>query len=81
MLEQELNEYWKTVVNTIHDGIMVVDLRGVVVFINRAFETITGYSREEIIGKSCTLLDCDSCEIVREDRGTHWCRLFNPIVA
>ena len=25
MREQELNKYWKTVVNTIQDGIMIVD--------------------------------------------------------
>jgi PAS domain-containing protein len=45
MLEQELNSYWKTVVNTIQDGLMVVDRGGMIVSVNRALETITGYSR------------------------------------
>ncbi|RLC30048.1 MAG: sigma-54-dependent Fis family transcriptional regulator [Deltaproteobacteria bacterium] len=77
MFEQDLSEYWETLVNTIHDGIMVVDRRGLIVYVNRAFKQITGYSEDEIIGKPCTTLGCDSCDVIREERGEHWCRLFN----
>lgn len=57
MIGRELDGYWKTVVNTIHDGIMIVNTSGAIVSVNKAFEQITGYSREELIGEDCTILD------------------------
>ena len=41
MFEQELNKYWKTVVDTIQDGVMIVDTEGNITSVNRAFEIIT----------------------------------------
>ncbi len=77
MLDQELDRYWKTVVNTIRDGIMIVNTRGTLVSVNRAFEKITGYNREELIGETCMLLDCDTCESLQEHaKDGHWCELF-----
>jgi PAS domain S-box-containing protein len=76
MIGQELNAYWKTVVDTIHDGIMIVDTGGTIVSVNTAFESITGYSRDEIIGRSCTILHCNTCEAAREKADCHWCQLF-----
>ncbi|MFY9706452.1 MAG: sigma 54-interacting transcriptional regulator [Desulfobacterales bacterium] len=76
MIDQELNAYWKTVVDTIHDGIMIVDTGGTIVSVNTAFESITGYPRDEIIGRSCTILHCNTCEARREKTGCHWCQLF-----
>ena len=76
MFEQELNAYWKTVVDTIQDGVMIVDPGGTIVSVNKAFETITGYYIDEIIGKPCSTLNCNSCEIAREKNGCHWCALF-----
>jgi len=76
MLEQELNRYWKTVVNTIQDGVMIVDTEGTIVSANKALEKITGYPNEELIGKPCTILNCNICEIVRERKGEKWCSLF-----
>jgi two-component system response regulator HydG len=54
MLEQDLNSYRKTVVNTIQDGLMVVDRAGIIVSVNRALETITAYIRKDMIGTPCT---------------------------
>jgi two-component system response regulator HydG len=71
-----LNSYWESVVDTIQDGIMIVNPQGIVISINHAFEHITGYKQSEIIGKSCTTLDCASCEIVRQEDGCHWCVMF-----
>jgi len=76
MFEQALNEYWKTVVDTIQDGLMVVDKEGTIISVNKALETITGYGRKELIGKQCSVLRCDICEIAREKRGEDWCLLF-----
>ena len=76
MLEQELNAYWKTVVDTIQDGLMVLDKAGTIISVNKALETITGFSRNELIGKPCSVLTCDICEIARGKKGKDWCLLF-----
>jgi two-component system response regulator HydG len=76
MLQRELNSYWKTVVDTIQDGLMVVDRAGIIVSVNQAIQAITGYSSKELVGKPCTVLNCDICEVARDRRGEHWCALF-----
>jgi len=76
MFEQELNSYWKIVVDTIQDGVMIVDEGGTIVSANKALEKITGYSRDEMLGKPCTILNCDIHEIVLEKKGEFWCKLF-----
>ena len=76
MIEQELDRYWKTVVDTIQDGVMIVDDQGTIVSVNRAFEAITGYEQDELIGKNCSLLNCSSCEVARGKQSGHWCVLF-----
>ncbi len=76
MLEHELNRYWKTVVDTIHDGLMVVDKRGIIISVNKALLKITGYSKSEMVGKSCRMLRCDICEAAMEHCGNQWCVLF-----
>jgi two-component system, NtrC family, response regulator HydG len=76
MIGRELEGYWKTVVNTIRDGIMIVNTHGAIVSVNSAFEKITGYSRDEIIGKSCEILQCDICHESRLNGEDCWCVLF-----
>jgi two-component system response regulator HydG len=73
---QDINYYWKTVVDTIQDGVMIVSPEGTIISINRAFEEITGYSHAEIIGKSCATLDCNTCQIARSGDDCHWCVMF-----
>ena len=74
MIEQD--RYWKTVVNTIQDGLMIVDERGIIVSINDALEKMAGYSRAELIGKDCTVLNCDICPQIRKNQEDKWCNLF-----
>ena len=76
MLGSELDGYWKTVVNSIRDGIMIVNTQGAIVSVNSAFEQITGYSRDVIIGKSCDTLQCDACIVSRDQGDDSWCALF-----
>jgi two-component system response regulator HydG len=52
IFEQELNKYWKTVVDTIQDGVMIVGSKGTITSVNRAFETVTGYSNTEVLGET-----------------------------
>lgn len=76
MFEKELNNYWKTVVDTIQDGVMIVNTEGRIISINKAFETITGYDQEEVIGQPCSMLGCSACEQIREGGSCHWCIMF-----
>lgn len=77
MFEEDLDRYWKTVVSTIRDGIMIVDTMGTIVSVNKALETMTGYSREELVGQKCSVLNCSIFSLAREKSGGHWCVLFN----
>ncbi len=76
MFENELNSYWKKVVDTIQDGVMIVDTGGAIVSVNKALETITGFSKDEMLGKSCQILNCNIFEFAQRDKGDHWCILF-----
>ena len=76
MIEHELDRYWETVVSTMRDGIMIVDMAGSIVSVNKALETITGFSREELVGQKCSVLNCSIYDMAREQKGEHWCILF-----
>ncbi len=76
MFEKEINTYWKAVVDTIQDGVMIVDTDGTIITINNAFETITGYSRKELLGRSCSSLNCNTCRKIRRKTGGYYCALF-----
>jgi two-component system, NtrC family, response regulator HydG len=76
MTGRELDGYWKTVVNTLRDGIMIVNTRGAIVSVNKAFEQITGYARDELIGRTCEILHCEACrEAIARGEG-QWCSLY-----
>lgn len=75
-MESNLNYYWKTVFNTIQDAVMIVTPDGRIVSVNQAMTTMTGYSRDELLGAPCTILGCSSCELVRSIPGDHWCEMF-----
>jgi PAS domain S-box-containing protein len=76
MAEHALNRYWETVVKTIQDGVMIVDTQGKIVFVNRAFEKITGYAGQDIIDRPCTVLNCNVCRVSRLREHQKWCILF-----
>jgi PAS domain S-box-containing protein len=75
----EINKYWKRVIDTISDALLIIRTDGTVLAANRSFEEMTGYTAGEITGQSCTLLKCDACEKIRSTEGGTWCTLFeNP---
>ncbi|MBW1980898.1 MAG: sigma 54-interacting transcriptional regulator [Deltaproteobacteria bacterium] len=76
MLEMEYSRYWETVVDTMMDGLMVVDPEGMIVSINSAMEQLTGYSKMELIGQPCAVLDCDTCFHSRARGEDKHCELF-----
>jgi diguanylate cyclase (GGDEF)-like protein/PAS domain S-box-containing protein len=46
-------------VGQLNDSIMITDHEGRIVMVNRAFESLTGYSAEETKGQHCSLIDSD----------------------
>ena len=76
MEDKTLSRYWETVVEIIHDGVMMVDPGGAIVSANRALTEMTGYSRDELLGQPCSILKCSSCSKVFDPSGQHWCLLF-----
>jgi len=77
MLEQDLNTYWRTVVDTIQDAVMIVDTDGTIVTVNEAFARVTGYAVETVAGQSCAVLKCPTCQKDRQGSAEHWCSLFH----
>ncbi|MHC1742822.1 MAG: sigma-54 interaction domain-containing protein [Syntrophobacteraceae bacterium] len=77
MDECDMNLYLKEIINTMSDGVLLVSPDGTILMVNQALETISGYSRDELIGRSCSIFHCDVCERVRMGGGGHWCSLFD----
>ena len=46
MKERLNNRYWKRIVNTMNDGLMLISPGGTIIMVNQAFEQQTGYSAD-----------------------------------
>ena len=73
----EIAKYWKTIVNTLHDGLMVLDPEGNILAMNPAAERLTGYSADELVGQNCRTLNCTGCELYGRGSGAEWCALLS----
>jgi len=67
---------WKAVVDTMQEGVMLVDAGGNIVFVNQAFERLFGYRADEVVGRSCEIFQCDRCFKARADGLDKYCVLF-----
>ena len=76
MQTEELSANWKTVVDTIQEGVMIVDPSGTIVSVNQALAEMTGFGAKDLVGRSCGALNCASCRLERAPDGPHWCSLF-----
>ena len=78
MIEQLCKEpnFLLNVFETMRDGLMIVDKEGNILFFNHAAEKITGYRKEEVIGKQCTILDSDTCVVLTEEGRKKDCGIF-----
>jgi two-component system response regulator HydG len=69
-------DYWKTVADTMQDGLLVVDDQGTILQVNPAVLEMTGYEEGELVGQNCRTLNCTGCNIFNKGRGRKWCSLF-----
>lgn len=77
MKEREINRHWKKILNTMNDGFMLVGPDGTILMVNRAFESLTGYTSDEVVGRPCTILNCDACDRLIKEEKSAWCSLFD----
>lgn len=73
---RDIGKYWKTIVDTFSDGLLVVDTMGRFIAANPAAEKLTGYTEEELRTKDCRILNCTDCRIFGEGPKDKWCKLF-----
>ncbi len=78
MLEKFFNDpnIQMNVFETMKDALMLIDSESKIVYVNKAAEDITGYTKEEIIGEDCTMLDSDTCMILTDSGKKKNCSLF-----
>lgn len=74
-----VNIYWREIIDTMSEGLLVVGRDGAITVANRALERMTGFSGSEMIGKPCTIFNCDACELIRSPTRDIWCKLFEPL--
>jgi len=63
------------VVDTMAEGVFVVDASHHIVLWNKAMELLTGYSQTEALGRDCSMLECGGMHVSESDR--HGCPLFD----
>ncbi|MCB2182878.1 MAG: sigma 54-interacting transcriptional regulator [Desulfobulbaceae bacterium] len=67
---------WKKIIETMTEGLMLVDSTGKILYVNQAFAELLRYEKEELIGKSCEILQCDTCFGTRQKGKGKYCGLF-----
>ncbi|MFI5331464.1 MAG: sigma-54 interaction domain-containing protein [Desulfobaccales bacterium] len=72
----EPEKFWKTVIDTMMDGLLIVDPEGTILAANRAMEELSGYRREELVGQPCTVLRCNACLDALSSGRCKQCELF-----
>jgi len=61
MLQHGYEKFWEKVIDTMMEGVVVIDPQGIILSVNHALEEITGYRREELLGRPCALIKTDAC--------------------
>ncbi len=69
------DDFYRTLLDNIQDGVYFVDLDRRVTLWNKGAERLSGYSRDEIIGKRCQ----DNILVHVDERGKNLCRTGCPL--
>jgi PAS domain S-box-containing protein len=67
--EKELRnqeEQYRTLIETMNEGLVVLDTTGLISYVNERFYTLTGYSRDEVVGRPAEdFLDAENRQILK----------------
>lgn len=74
---KEINKYSEKIVETMAEGLIVISPDGKILAVNKSFEKMSGYQANDIIGESCTMLDCSVCPKNMAEKRNNWCALFD----
>jgi PAS domain S-box-containing protein len=58
-------EKYRTLVNSMAEAVVQINLRGDILFVNNAYCELTGYSEDELIGQNCLSMLIDESELPR----------------
>ncbi|MBU0969712.1 MAG: sigma 54-interacting transcriptional regulator [Proteobacteria bacterium] len=72
----DISKHWKRIIDTLQEGILVLDTAGIIQATNPAAEKLTGYPMAELTGASCRILNCTGCKIIGKGKGKEFCKLF-----
>ncbi len=73
----DLDRYSEKIINTMAEGLVFIGPDGTILMVNKSFERMLGYEKEEIVGKSCTELNCDLCDLQGGGLNPKYCQLFS----
>ena len=73
----DIGKYWRIIIESVHDGVMIVNAAGDIIAANNTAQLMTGYTEKELIGRSCRTLNCTGCTIIGKGEGKLWCGLFS----
>ncbi|WP_299978697.1 sigma 54-interacting transcriptional regulator [Desulfobacula sp.] len=73
----EIGKQWRHIIDSVQDGIIIVDEKGIFIAANQMAQLITGYTEGELKGQSCRILNCTGCKIIGKGKGKNWCSLFS----
>jgi len=73
----DIERQWRPIIDSVQDGIIIVDEKGFFIAANKNAQLMTGYTEEELKGRSCRILNCTGCKIIGKGSGKNWCELFS----
>jgi two-component system response regulator HydG len=76
MMASGRHGFWEKVIETLTEGLVVIDSRGTILALNHAMEEITGYRRDELLGHPCSLIRSDACFCEEPSGALGSCCLF-----
>ncbi len=70
------DRYWKAIIDTMVEALMVVDSRGIIISVNKSMLKLTDFAENELIEKPCDVLKCDKCFVKKKKYPDRFCALF-----
>ncbi len=68
---------FKNIIDNLHDGLYMVDKNRIITYWNRAAENMSGFTADEVIGKSCA----DNILTHTDDNGNNLCKEMCPLAS